>query len=797
MKLMKAELITFGFASLMLLASDSIAAPFGTGFTYQGRLANGTNVANGYYDLKFSLFDGLSGGNQVGVSQTNIATAVSNGVFTVALDFGAIFDGNARWLEIGVRTNGPGTFTTLSPRQALTPTPYAVTASNLSGTLPAAQLSGTLPSGALGGTYNGVLTFNNGLNTFVGSGAGLSGVNAATLGGYGYCSLPCYWNLTGNGGTTPGLNFLGTTDNNALELKVNNQRAFRLEPTTNAPNVIGGYVGNYVFTNAFGVTIGGGGALGATNFADLVLPLFSPDQFPNFGVIAGGAGNRLLGGSYGAIGGGQGNSIFSKWGNNVVCGGGYNAVFWGRDSIIAGGSSNSISGDTSTFVAEGSVIGGGLKNLIATGIQDIQFSTIAGGTYNEIFLSSAASIGGGTTNVISHGSDSSTISGGAQNFMGSSPSGTIGGGQGNDIETSPSATIAGGASNRISDFSTNAVISGGSNNTNSGIYGTITGGYSNTNGGAYGSINGGAMNLIQGNYASVGGGQGNAIYTDGISTDNTNNVIAGGGFNVMFLGRGSVISGGLSNQIQGDFSRIPIISSVIAGGQQNLIYTFADQMAYSAISGGFDNFISHTTGATIGGGATNTIAHSSHYATIAGGSGNIVDFQSSGSIGGGQGNQVYNNYGTIPGGLQAQASNFGQMAYASGQFAAPGDAQTSVFVCRGVTTTGTQTELFLDGSSQRIAVPLNATWTFDVMISGRTSTGSSAAYRIFGAIKNVANTTTLLGALNKTVIGEDVAAWDATVVADDTNDALEVRVTGASGTTIRWVASVRTSEVSF
>jgi len=199
----------------------------------------------------------LSGGNQVGVSQTNIATGVSNGVFTVALDFGAVFDGNARWLEIGVRTNGLGAFTTLNPRQALTPTPYAVTASNLSGTLPAAQLSGTLSSGALGGTYTGVVTFNNGLNTFIGSGAGLSGVNAATLGGYSYCSLPCYWNLSGNGGTTPGLNFLGTTDSTALELKVNNQRTLRLEPTTNSANIIGGFFGNYVYSNAVGVTIGG------------------------------------------------------------------------------------------------------------------------------------------------------------------------------------------------------------------------------------------------------------------------------------------------------------------------------------------------------------------------------------------------------------------------------------------------------------------------------------------------------------------------------------------------------------
>src|SRR5947207_2812782 len=35
------------------------------------------------------------------------------------------------------------------------------------------------------------------------------------------------WSLTGNSGTTAGTNFLGTTDNQPLELKVNGLRAFR------------------------------------------------------------------------------------------------------------------------------------------------------------------------------------------------------------------------------------------------------------------------------------------------------------------------------------------------------------------------------------------------------------------------------------------------------------------------------------------------------------------------------------------------------------------------------------------
>jgi hypothetical protein len=58
-------------------------------------------------------------------------------VFTVALDFGpAAFNGDTRWLEIAVRTNGlAGAFTALTPRQPLSSTPYAITARNLSGPL--------------------------------------------------------------------------------------------------------------------------------------------------------------------------------------------------------------------------------------------------------------------------------------------------------------------------------------------------------------------------------------------------------------------------------------------------------------------------------------------------------------------------------------------------------------------------------------------------------------------------------------------------------------------------------------
>jgi hypothetical protein len=187
----------------------------GTAFTYQGLLSESNGPANGSYDLTFKLFNASSGGTQAGSTITDTAASVSNGLFTVILDFGAHFDGTTYWLELGVRSNGVGSFSTLTPRQELTPTPYAVTAENLDGTLLASQLTGTLPSGLLSGSYGDALTLNNAGNSFSGNGSGLTDINALTLNGLGANN---FWQTTGNAGTTPGVNFLGTTDGQALEL---------------------------------------------------------------------------------------------------------------------------------------------------------------------------------------------------------------------------------------------------------------------------------------------------------------------------------------------------------------------------------------------------------------------------------------------------------------------------------------------------------------------------------------------------------------------------------------------------
>lgn len=98
-----------------------------TGFIYQGRLNDNNLPANGNYDFEFKLFTALTGGSQDGVTNQRLNVVVSNGTFNVLLDFGAgAFPGADRFLEISVRPTGAGNFTTLTPRQQITPTPYAL-----------------------------------------------------------------------------------------------------------------------------------------------------------------------------------------------------------------------------------------------------------------------------------------------------------------------------------------------------------------------------------------------------------------------------------------------------------------------------------------------------------------------------------------------------------------------------------------------------------------------------------------------------------------------------------------------
>ncbi len=112
--------------SVILLIGSVQAAPLGTAFTYQGQLRKNGSPYNGTCNFQFSLWDAVSGGAQIGSTLTQTGVTVSNGLFTVTLDFGTgVFTGDARWLQIAVQCSGDSGYTTLSPRQALTATPYA------------------------------------------------------------------------------------------------------------------------------------------------------------------------------------------------------------------------------------------------------------------------------------------------------------------------------------------------------------------------------------------------------------------------------------------------------------------------------------------------------------------------------------------------------------------------------------------------------------------------------------------------------------------------------------------------
>src|SRR5438876_96514 len=131
-RLYKKSLAVAATALAFHLAATSAFAQTSS-FTYQGRLTDGGTAANGNYDLQFALFDSLSGGTQIGSTQTINNVAVTGGVFTVSLNFGASsFSGANRFLEIGARPSGAGSFTLLTPRQPVTATPYAVRSANAS-----------------------------------------------------------------------------------------------------------------------------------------------------------------------------------------------------------------------------------------------------------------------------------------------------------------------------------------------------------------------------------------------------------------------------------------------------------------------------------------------------------------------------------------------------------------------------------------------------------------------------------------------------------------------------------------
>ena len=154
---MKIGLVTTAVVAILGFNAhvSTLLAQGATAFTYQGLLRNsGTNVT-GTNGLIFTLYSSATGGSQIGTPITN-SVAVTNGLFTVNLDFGAgAFNGSARWLDIAV-SNSPAN-QELSPRAQVLPTPYATFAANAAVATTASNINGGVVEGSFVG-YGGGLT---------------------------------------------------------------------------------------------------------------------------------------------------------------------------------------------------------------------------------------------------------------------------------------------------------------------------------------------------------------------------------------------------------------------------------------------------------------------------------------------------------------------------------------------------------------------------------------------------------------------------------------------------------------
>ncbi len=189
------RIITILILALSLIichAGVSEAVDVGTAFTYQGRLIDGNDVADGLYDFQFKLYDDPNAGTQKGNTVYLDEVNVIDGYFTVELDFASVpntFNGYARWLDIGVRPgSSSGDFTTLSPRQKVTPTPYSLMAADVKAPLSVGGYSSDP-------IISGINAYNEGIgvcgHAFGSNGQGVRGTNvvsdkAGSLGGNDY-----------------------------------------------------------------------------------------------------------------------------------------------------------------------------------------------------------------------------------------------------------------------------------------------------------------------------------------------------------------------------------------------------------------------------------------------------------------------------------------------------------------------------------------------------------------------------------------------------------------------------------
>lgn len=349
---------------LALALLAALPAAHAAPWTYRGTLDDGGAPANGRYDLRLTLLD-ESAERIVVQPLTLFDVVVAEGRFAVEVDFGADL-----------------------------------------ASAPPLRLKTEVQQGASG---------------FVALGEPTRFDPKAASGG-------ANWDLLGNAGTDPELNFVGTTDAVPLVLRAGNVQAMRLEPsielvdgTPLTANVIAGSRANAVSEGVRGATVGGGGV--PTGNSDPLFDFEGPNRVTDhYGTVAGGYNNQagtddpnLIDASFATVGGGARNR--ATGGASTVGGGQVNTASAG-ESTVAGGAANWAAGERSTIgggfansaTATGSTVGGGSLNT-AVGVH----ATVGGGESN-LALGLASAVVGGTGNTAV--GDYSAVPGGRFNCAG-------------------------------------------------------------------------------------------------------------------------------------------------------------------------------------------------------------------------------------------------------------------------------------------------------------------------------------------------------------------------------------------
>ncbi len=333
-------------------------------------------------------------------------------------------------------------------------------------------------------------------------------------------------------------------------------------------------------------------------------------------------------------------------------------------------------------------------------------------------------------------------------------------GSGNITEnlTGP-AMVVGEDINFASGSSTNVVYIGKSHTINEDIDNCLVNGSGSTleSGASHSAILGGRMNKVKAGSSGMiiaGGLLGNASS----STEANDSVILGGTANSLDGGVSDAVIGGTLNVGNGNFSDGIIMGSGNNFGCQN-----------SNCFGDGNTLTSTNYRVFIGGGHFANGSTTGDYVVLSG----------------------YYPYANIALGRTHAGGKFGSVT---------GSAQFTDTIVGCQTTNATETKMVnqIPGSGTSIPVRQDSSMMFKAEIIGR-RTGTqteSAAYEIAGCIKNDNGTTALEGTITKTVIAEADASWDVTAVANNTDDTLDIKVTGASGKNINWVAKVKLVETN-